>query len=201
MRDMVAVKKQRQSCLFKPNLICSYKMLCSLDFLLLLQYFRAILMMKALLILQFLLLPIVLFAQSGKESYTPSNNSLAVSPLQETNRQSEKFSKVVEYIEKSLQAGSAEAISKSFAKKVSLNLLGESSGIYSLNQAYYIVRSFFERHKLIGVELNGQESGTNELFASGACTTLNHGKHETIKIYVGFIRTNKTFQISQLTIF
>ncbi len=158
-------------------------------------------MKTTLLILSLFLLPAFIVAQVEQENYNPPEASLALNTPQEQMRQPEKFSKVVEYIEKALQAGSADALSKNFSKKVSLNLLGEGSGIYSLNQAYYIIRTFFENHKLLGVELSQQGDEANDYFASGSGTTMNRGKHETIKIFVGFVRTNKGFQISQLTIF
>lgn len=123
-----------------------------------------------------------------------------VDSLQEKSTQTEQIASIVSEIEKALQNNSVETITRYFTKKISLNLRGTESGIYSTNQAHYIVQEFFGKHKLTNFRFTTKGT-SEELFATGGGTLFIRGKRETVQVYVGLVRAGSSYLISQFNIY
>lgn len=174
------------------------------DFFQVLEYFCTNLMKQQLTIILFfvfLLIPKTLPGQISSIFDTQQSDTTLNESKQKSPTQQKQFSLIVAAIERSIQSTSTDELTGYFAKKVSLNLPGNVDGIYSANQAYYIIEKFFTNHRFSNIQLIDQRSEYDELFASGSGIMLTRGKRQAIKVYIGFDVINNSFQISQLTIY
>lgn len=126
---------------------------------------------------------------------------LAAGAFQEDSIRSTRSDSMYQEIEKALQSGSEDALTKHFASKVYLNLRGGNYGYFSANQAHYIMKEFFIKHKFFNVRFSVPGADADELYITGIASLLARGKTEQVKVYIGFIREHNSYRISQLTIF
>jgi hypothetical protein len=121
--------------------------------------------------------------------------------LQEKTNQGKDVSTVITEVEKALQNNSAKSLTALFTKKISLSLRGTESGMFSSNQAHYIVEEFFSRQKLTNFRFTSKGTEEEELYATGGGTIFIRGKRESVQVYVGFIKSGPTYLISQFNIY
>lgn len=148
-----------------------------------------------------LLVPTFLLAQSSTSSQPDSSANQVLAARQDSILHTKEVLSILSDIEKALGTNSAEPITKHFCNKVHLNLRGKANGYYSGNQAHYIFKQYFEKSKFSQIHCSSNFTERNELYCSGNGFMLVRGKQVAIKVYIGFIHTNGSYQISQFTIY
>lgn len=96
---------------------------------------------------------------------------------------------------KAVKAGDAAALKPYLNNKVELLLPGES-GVYSQEQAHFILKSFFEKNKVTSFEVLHHGTRQNATFAIGEYNSSN----ERFRIYFLVKSTNNQHLIHQIRI-
>ncbi len=131
------------------------------------------------LIIFFLLSLTVLFAQDAK------------------NREAQKlFIK----IEEGLNSGSIDKFSGYFNNRSYLSLLNGTSGYFSSNQSYYVIKDFLSVYKPISFKFTNIVIDTGNPFAAGTLKFNNNGIRGTAAVFITLTNINDEWCLSQITI-
>lgn len=121
--------------------------------------------------------------------------------LQQMDEPVDNLSKIISEIEQAVQNNSAEKLSHYFTKKISLSLRGTESGMFSANQAHYIIRDFFSKQKLTNFRFTSKGTSGDDLYATGGGALFIRGKREVVQVYIGFLKSGSSYLISQFNIY
>ncbi|GEM_PF-6923282 len=147
------------------------------------------------------LLPIVLFVVFTYSSPGQQPDTMKQTERVQPSPESHQLTEILREVREALTANSTESLTKHFAKRVYLNLLGDGKGYFSGNQAHYIIRKYLEQNTVVALQLNEQRTDNQEPFLSGSGTLSGRAKKEPVHVYIGFVRVNDVYQISQFTIY
>ena len=103
-------------------------------------------------------------------------------------------------IEDGLAEGSVDKFSNYFDLKTYISLSNGSSGYYSANQAYYVMKDFLSVYQPISFKLTSIVTDTINPFASGTFRFSNKGIRGHTTVFISLKPVEKEWRISQITI-
>ena len=103
-------------------------------------------------------------------------------------------------IEKGISNTQTSDISPYLTSQVYLSLMNGVSGYYSSNQAYYVIEEFLKEYKVISFRFNKFKLNTTAPFAIGTYYYEHKGNQNEAKVFVTLKFTNKSWQITQISI-
>ena len=103
-------------------------------------------------------------------------------------------------IEEGLGTGAVDKFSKYFAGKNYISLISGSSGYYSANQSYYVIKDFLSVYQPISFKITNSVIDTANPFASGTLKFNNKGIRGTATVFVSLQFVDNQWRISQITI-
>ena len=103
-------------------------------------------------------------------------------------------------IEEGLSTGAVDKFSKYFAGKNYISLTNGSSGYYSANQSYYVIKDFLSVYQPISFKITNSVIDTANPFASGTLKFNNKGIRGTATVFVSLQYVDNQWRISQITI-
>ncbi len=108
---------------------------------------------------------------------------------------------IFQKVEEGLSSGSISGFSPYFGSQVSLNLRGGENGVYSANQAYYVLENYLRHRRVMQVNFSSiSETGTNP-YATGSAGLNTRGGRELAQIYVSLSRVGERWVITQINIY
>lgn len=108
---------------------------------------------------------------------------------------------VFEDVREGLATENIGLFSQSFGSQVQLNLRGGESGIYSGNQAYYVLGNYLRTHKVGHVEFTTYGESSTNPYATGTISLNTKGSRELGQVYVSLSRAGARWVITQINIY
>lgn len=110
------------------------------------------------------------------------------------------INKLLIKIEEGLGTASVDKFSGYFNTRNYLSLTNGSSGYFSSNQAYYIIKDYLSIYKPISFKFTSSVLDTNSPFAAGNLKYNNNGIRGSATVFVTFQMIDNQWKISQITI-
>lgn len=124
---------------------------------------------------------------------------LLISSIAQEPRSSD-INKILIKIEEGLSTGSVDKFSVYFNAKNYISLANGSSGYFSYNQAFYIIKDYLSIYKPISFKFTNIVLDTNSPFAAGNLKYNNNGIRGNAIVFVTFQMIDNQWRISQITI-
>lgn len=110
------------------------------------------------------------------------------------------INKLLIKIEEGLSTASVDKFSSYFNSRNYLSLTNGSSGYFSSNQAYYIIKDYLSIYKPISFKFTSSVLDSNSPFAAGNLKYNNNGIRGSATVFVTFQMIDNQWKISQITI-
>ena len=147
--------------------------------------------------------------------------SLTTTPQESVARQENQtppsiVRSIFDDIQRGIGRGDPGLFLRHFARQVSIYVRGGESGYYSANQAYYILKSFFDSRRILGFRFStvfdpGEhapkpgEALTDEPesapYATGGGTFLMKGGREPFQVYVAISKIDGRWLVTQFNVY
>ena len=114
--------------------------------------------------------------------------------------QNSGLDEIITEIEKGFVEGDVSLISPHFSSQLYLSFLNDVSGYYSSNQAYYILEKFFKEYSVISFSFDQVKTDINTPYATGIYYYEQKGNRSEAKVYLSLKYTNKSWEITQISI-
>lgn len=103
-------------------------------------------------------------------------------------------------IEEGFNTGAIDKFSNYFNNRNYLSLLNGTSGYFSSNQSYYVIKDFLSVHQPISFKFNNVVIETDNPFAAGILKFNNNGIRGTAIVFITLVKVNDDWRLSQITI-
>ena len=107
---------------------------------------------------------------------------------------------ILDDIESGISNTQTSDISPYLNSQIYLSFINGISGYYSSNQAYYVIEEFLKEYKVISFRFNKFKLNTTAPFAIGTYYYEHKGNRYEAKVFVTLKFTNKSWQITQISI-
>ena len=107
---------------------------------------------------------------------------------------------ILDDIENGISNTKTSDISPYLNSQIYLSFMNGISGYYSSNQAYYVIEDFLKEYKVISFRFNKFKLNTTAPFAVGTYYYEHKGNRYEAKVFVTLKFTNKSWQITQISI-
>ena len=114
--------------------------------------------------------------------------------------QNSGLEKIIKEIENGFVKSDVSFISSHFSSQVYLSFLNDVSGYYSSNQAYYILEEFFKEYTVISFSFDKVKTNINTPYVTGIYYYDQKGIRSEAKVYLSLKYTNKSWEITQISI-
>ena len=107
---------------------------------------------------------------------------------------------ILDELESGIVNNQMQAISKYFSSQPYISLINGVNGYYSSNQAYYILKDFFNSYKVVSFRF--EEKNTEGLlsYGKGEYYFEKKGKREVAHLYITLSKAGSKWYITQISI-
>ena len=113
---------------------------------------------------------------------------------------SREAQKVFMRIEEGINTGAVDKFSNYFSAKNYFSFNGGTTGYYSANQSYYVIKDFLSIYQTISFKLTNIVTDTATPFASGNLRYNNKGIRGNAIVFISLQLIDNNWRISQITI-
>jgi hypothetical protein len=138
----------------------------------------------------------------GRDIPVPERGSeQTLQPSGSAAAQAEEVRKVFNMVEDGLAESSIGRFSPHFGSQVTVSLRGGENGMYSANQAYYVLENYIRNRRLVDFSFNSvSEFGPNP-YATGSAGFASRSGKESAQVYVALARAGSRWVITQINIY
>jgi len=115
-------------------------------------------------------------------------------------QKSREAHKVFLRIEEGFNSSAVDKFSSYFGDKNYLSLSNGTTGYFSSNQSYYVIKDFLSIYQSISFKLSNVVTETPTPFASGTLKFNNKGIRGTATVFIALYLIDGQWRISQITI-
>ncbi len=108
--------------------------------------------------------------------------------------------KIFSQFEEGLESGTIDKFSNYFAGKNYICLRNGSTGYYSANQSYYVIKDYLSIYRPVSFKLTNIVSDSSTPFASGVLRYRSKGIRGFATVFISLQYADNTWRISQITI-
>ncbi len=113
---------------------------------------------------------------------------------------SKEAQKIFLRIEEGINTGAVDKFSNYFSAKNYFSFNGGTTGYYSANQSYYVIKDFLSIYQTISFKLTNIVTDTSTPFASGNLRYNNKGIRGNAIVFISLQLIDNNWRISQITI-
>jgi hypothetical protein len=113
---------------------------------------------------------------------------------------SNNVSHLFEIFQNGISANNVSDFSDHFSKKIYISLSDGTTGYFSSNQAYYILKKYLSVYEPIKCELERQKLFDRSAYATGKLKYTLNGRRGRAGVYISVQTSGKRWFISQITI-
>jgi len=113
---------------------------------------------------------------------------------------SKEAQKIFLRIEEGINTGAVDKFSNYFSAKNYFSFNGGTTGYYSANQSYYVIKDFLSIYQTISFKLTNIVTDTATPFASGNLRYNNKGIRGNAIVFISLQLIDNNWRISQITI-
>ncbi len=107
---------------------------------------------------------------------------------------------VMSEIEESIKNSDVIKLTKFINSKTYFSLMGNISGYYTTNQAFYLLEDFFKIYKVQSFKFSQVNSFEDNPYATGTLYYENRGRRNKAQVYISLKRVGENWIISQMSI-
>lgn len=108
--------------------------------------------------------------------------------------------KIFSRIEEGIETGSVDKFSGYFSSRNYLSLIGGTTGYYSENQTFYVIKDFFSINLPISFKLTNIVTDSPTPFAAGTLRYINKSIRNSATVFISLQWVDHKWKISQITI-
>lgn len=108
--------------------------------------------------------------------------------------------KVFLRIEEGLNTSAVDKFSNYFGDKNYISLANGTTGYFSANQSYYVIKDFLSIYQSVSFKLTNIVTETSTPFASGSLKYNNKGIRGIATVFIALYSMDNQWRISQITI-
>lgn len=106
---------------------------------------------------------------------------------------------VFEHIISGIESGNVSGFANFFSKQIYISLNSGERGYYSSNQAFYVLKNYFNIYKPIDFRVSTRLINSLTPYCAGKLIYSFRGIKESVQVYIGLSWTNDNWEISQIT--
>jgi len=103
-------------------------------------------------------------------------------------------------IENSFSKSDIGKIARKLSGQTYLNLMDKINGYYSSNQAYYVLKEFFENYHIVRFKFQNIVTDNNNPYATGKYIYVHRRKQDIARVYIAIKLVGHFWKITQITI-
>ncbi|MEW5843398.1 MAG: DUF4783 domain-containing protein [Bacteroidota bacterium] len=115
-------------------------------------------------------------------------------------RNDKEVVKIFSQFEEGLSSGTIDKFSSFFAGRNYISLRNGSTGYYSANQSYYVIKDYLSIYQPITFKLTNIVADSSTPFASGVLRYSSKGIRGFAMVFISLQYADNTWRISQITI-
>jgi hypothetical protein len=104
-------------------------------------------------------------------------------------------------VQSGIAAGNVSVFSTHFSNQVHITLRGGQSGLYSANQAYYLLQNFFRERKPVSFTFTTFGDSPSAPYATGSAAFNIRGNREYAQVYVALGPSGERWVITHINIY
>jgi len=104
-------------------------------------------------------------------------------------------------IERGMVSGDVHSFSAHMGSQVYVRLRGQEGGLYSSNQAYYLLQQFLRSWKVTSFRFSTVGESESNPYAAGSASLTVRGSREYAQVYVSLTRAGDRWVISQINVY
>jgi len=104
-------------------------------------------------------------------------------------------------VQQGITEGNVSLFSPHFHSQVRVTLRGGESGLYSANQAYYLIENFLRVRKPLTFTFTTYGESANTPYATGSAGYTYHGTRQHVQVYVALAGTGEHWVITHINIY
>lgn len=121
-------------------------------------------------------------------------DSTAQAPLKETRV-------VFTDVQRGIASGNISAFSAHLHSQVHITLRGGESGLYSANQAYYLLQNYFRERRPVSFVFTTYGDTDSTPYATGSAAFNARGSRQHVQIYVALAASGERWVITHINIY
>ena len=126
---------------------------------------------------------------------------LACAPVAHAQKPVQNARSVFNEIQQGIATGTISSFSHHFHTQVHVTLRGGESGLFSSNQAYYLLLNYFRIRKTAGFTFSTYGDSGNSPYATGGVVFTAHGTRESAQVYVALSDIGGRWVITHINIY
>jgi hypothetical protein len=107
---------------------------------------------------------------------------------------------ILDELESGIVNNQMQAISKYFSSQPYISLINGVNGYYSSNQAYYILKDFFNSYKVVSFRFEEKNTEGSLSYGKGEYYFEKKGKREVAHLYITLSKAGSKWYITQISI-
>jgi len=121
--------------------------------------------------------------------------------IEQENAHKNHLMKIIQYVENGIINNNVDFFSAYLAKRVDLNLRENVTGLFSNNQAYYILKNYFYNHRLSNFSFTKISLENGMPYATGGGSSVIKGKRVVYQVYISLSFQENKWVISQFNVY
>jgi len=126
-------------------------------------------------------------------AFSPRDSS-AQAPIKETRP-------IFADVQRGIATGNISLFSPHFHSQVHITLRGGDSGLYSANQAYYLLQNYFHERRPVSFVFTTYGDADSTPYATGSAAFNSRGTRQHIQIYVALAASGDRWVITHINIY
>jgi hypothetical protein len=107
---------------------------------------------------------------------------------------------ILDELESGIVNNQMQSISKYFSSQPYISLINGVNGYYSSNQAYYILKDFFNSYKVVSFRFEEKNTEGSLSYGKGEYYFEKKGKREVAHLYITLSKAGSKWYITQISI-
>jgi hypothetical protein len=108
--------------------------------------------------------------------------------------------KTLASIENAIHTGDVRILSGYFSSRMYMNLPTGEKGYYSSEQAFYILKNFFQAYTPVSFAFSSSSPRSDNPYGVGTLSFVKVGQRGKLQVFVSLREVNKQWKINQITI-
>ena len=104
-------------------------------------------------------------------------------------------------VQEGISAGNVSRFSPHFHDQVHISLRGGESGVFSANQAYYLLQNYLRNRRVARFTFTTYGESDATPYATGGVSVMVHGAREYAQVYVALVRAGNRWAITHVNIY
>ena len=117
-----------------------------------------------------------------------------------SKRESHRLNNIFNKIERSINNGDVQGMSKYFSSRVFVSIPKNINNFFSNNHLYYLLKDYFAKHRAMYFAFDKVSISQSNPFGYGSFTYQHNGERKRSTIYIAFSKIGNAWRITKITV-